>query len=364
MTVGIYLHIPFCENICDYCDFYSVIADGHDQDRYVQAVQQELIDRSFTSDIVDTIYFGGGNPGLLTPKQILQLIQTIRDHYPLAKELEVTLESNPENSSEEKLLAYSMAGINRISFGVQTYDQRLLDVLGRRRISDPQAIICAAVKTFPQVSLDFILGIPGQTIESLREDLNRIPKEVGHLSIYDLTIYQNTRLANRINHGTLQLNSEAVGEALENVLHERLPQLGLCQYEVSNFAKNGQQSKHNLHYWHADDYLGVGAGASSTWEGQRITNSALGPYLSGKRTADIESLSMATQKLEWAMMNLRLTEGFLRESYIVKFGKDIVDDFAKAFETMAEHFIVSKDQIALTKRGRQLHHTVLTEFVP
>jgi oxygen-independent coproporphyrinogen-3 oxidase len=362
-TVGAYIHIPFCESKCDYCDFYSIVTGNRERENYVLALQKEISSQSSNAEIIDTIYFGGGNPGLLLPEQVSRILQTIQQSFALSKNPEITLECNPESINGAGLKELRQAGINRISFGVQTFSRTLLERLGRKRSKDPAAIISEAMTLFSRVSLDFMVGIPGQTIADLQEDLRLIPLGIGHLSIYDLTLYPETRLAERVEQGLVFENTEEENEALDVDLLEALRSRGYFQYEVSNFSKPTQQSKHNLHYWHYDDYRAFGAGAVSSWKGLRTTNSKLESCLQGKTVAQHEELSVPTQKLEWLMMNLRLTEGFERSRYLSRFGVDAVEEYHSAFTKQQAFFSIQKDRIALTPQGLRFHHTILSEFI-
>ncbi len=363
MTVGAYIHIPFCENKCDYCDFYSIVASEEERKDYIQALLGDIIRNADKSAIIDTIYFGGGNPGLLLPHDVNQLIQAMDEHYLLDVNPEITLECNPTSVSEATLKAFHRAGINRLSLGVQSFNGNLLATLGRQRSKYPDDIIAIAVSIFPRVSLDLMLGIPGQTIQNVKEDLSRIPKDIGHLSLYELTVYPKTRFSDHIKKGLICLNTDEESEGVERFFVESLQGQGFSQYEVSNFSKQDQQSKHNLHYWHYDDFKGFGAGAVSSWKGARYFNTKLPQYMQGVICDEREDLPESTQKLEWLMMNLRLTDGFERKRYRARFGLDVLEDFSSIFEEQAEWFRLSPDSIALTSKGLLFHHNVLSAFV-
>ncbi len=363
MTVGAYLHIPFCDSKCDYCDFYSIVAGKKERDAYVQYLLGDIKKRTDKQTTIDTVFIGGGNPGLLLPQQLEGILEALDEHYLLDEKAEITLECNPESVNEATLRAFRQAGINRLSLGVQSFNESLIQTLGRQRSNPPDELIAAAVSIFPRVSLDLMIGIPAQTRQTLQDDLNRIPKGIGHLSVYDLTLYPETRFAHRVESGAVRLNSDEENEEMEAFLIEQLHAEGFVQYEVSNYAKPDQASRHNLHYWHYDDYRGFGAGAVSSWKGVRYTQAKLPACLLGENCEQQEILSEATQKLEWLMMNLRLTNGFERQRFQERFGLDVIEDFSKEFDELAQWFVITPRQIALTPKGSRFHHTVLSAFV-
>ncbi len=283
---GLYLHIPFCEHKCLYCDFYSIAPDGSRTDyetlisRFLSALNREAVSRAQDPQFreqFDTVFFGGGTPSLLSPSNIDQILRSLRSHYQISDEAEVTLETNPGTVDAEKLRAFRKAGINRLSIGIQSFYEDDLNFLTRIHSAN-QARECvngAAQAGFDNISIDLIFALPGQTLErwesNLRQALELRPK---HLSCYSLIVEPTTPLARLVEAKQVTPLSPEADNELYQFTIDFLEERGYEQYEVSNFALPGFRSRHNTNYWNHTNYLGLGPSAHSFWNGKRWWNLA------------------------------------------------------------------------------------------
>jgi oxygen-independent coproporphyrinogen-3 oxidase len=272
--LGLYVHIPFCSSICNYCNFNRSLFDAALKDRYVRALEAE-IRRTGKVEAADTVFFGGGTPSLLEPSEIGALIAACRESFTLSADAEITLETNPETSTLERMTAFRAAGINRVSFGVQSFREEELRRLGRLHSADRarQAVGEARAAGFDNVSLDLMMWLPQQTTDHWRATVEQlIEVNPDHASLYLLELYPNAPLKEDMARGGW---SQAPDEdAAEMYLWslERLEREGYRQYEISNVARPGRESLHNLKYWRDGEWLGFGCGAHSTRSGVRWKN--------------------------------------------------------------------------------------------
>ncbi len=260
-TYTVYIHIPYCKQKCRYCGFLSNLPENDEINRYVKAVKSEIsMYRLFLSDRhVKSMYIGGGTPSLLNQEQLGELIESLRSNLLITDNVEATVELNPESVTREKLKALHGLGINRISIGVQSFDNKILNTLGRIHTVDEaaNAIELSRSAGFKNINIDIIYGIPSQDIEKEFKGIREINPE--HVSLYYLTIEQGTPLA--VDKTFKQKMNDDIFEQLYTNIHNRLTDIGYVHYEVSNFAKEGFQSLHNNNYWERGDYLGIGSGA-------------------------------------------------------------------------------------------------------
>ncbi len=309
--LGIYVHLPFCAVKCPYCDFYSGPFRKGAAEAYAEAVCQEMRLYAGKHLQADTLYFGGGTPSLLEPALLGKILRTARACLGLLPSAEISMEANPNTVTPARLKGYLQEGVNRISFGVQSGNARELMALGRRHTAaQAEQAVCWAKKVgFPSISIDLMLGIPEQTKASLEDSLalaERLPLD--HLSVYLLKVEESTPLAG----SPLLERCAGEDELAEMYLHmaERLEGLGYFQYEISNFARPGQESRHNLKYWEAASYLGFGAAAHSFWEGKRFANP---PDLAAYTAHPGEGRLMLEERVcaaeEYLLLGLRLTKG-------------------------------------------------------
>ncbi len=359
---GIYIHIPFCKSKCPYCDFYSFKADEKTKDSYLTAVLSCLEKyRVKITDNVDTIYFGGGTPSFFGGERIKKVLTYIKDNYSVTESAEITVECNPSSVDEVLVRNLSEAGVNRISMGMQSaVDEERLS-LGR--VSDKERIR-DCIKLFrhrgiDNISLDLMLGIPYQTKESLKESIDFVcSTDVKHISAYMLKIEEDTEFHRIRDRLTLPDEDEVCDLYLYAA--DELGKAGYKQYEISNFSKEGFESRHNLKYWHCEEYLGIGPSAHS--------------FLGGKRfyfERDFEDFLKGTpptpdgdggDEEEYIMLALRLTEGLCKDKYKERFGKDIDQKLIKKAITLEKEGLVTvtQDSISLTVKGFLVSNSVIS----
>lgn len=353
-SLGIYLHVPFCERVCPYCDF-AVVATRRlaraDEERYVAALLGELEARAalFAGRRLDTIYFGGGTPALLRPESIARLVAALRQAFP-GSPREITLEANPSTIERERLPAFRAAGVDRLSLGVQSFDDRTLKRLGRAHRAEAvlRTLAAARAAQFENVSLDLIVGAPGQTLREVELDLEAaLAFGPEHLSAYALTLEPATPFALAVAAGRLVVSEDdLVAEMLERS-HARLEAAGLARYEVSSWAQPGRESLHNQRYWRRAAVLALGVGAHSTEPatpaapfGARSANErSLPAWLArieaGEGAASTrETLDAATARGEAAFLALRTRQGLDAVQFAAEFGAPPRHFFAAAIEAL------------------------------
>jgi oxygen-independent coproporphyrinogen-3 oxidase len=321
---GIYVHWPFCLSKCPYCDFNSHVRhEKPDEPRFAAAIARELVHAAAMTGprTVDSIFFGGGTPSLMSPQTVEQILQAIASHWTLSPSIEITLEANPTSVEAERFRGYRAAGVNRVSLGVQSLNNDSLKFLGRLHTAEEALkAVNVARKNFPRTSFDLIYSRPGQTPAAWREELSRALAEGSeHLSIYQLTIEPETPFEALFKKGNLKIPNDEQGRALWDVTQEVCDAAGLSAYEISNHAKAGAECRHNLVYWRYGDYVGVGPGAHGrlgTGDARRATMTEKHPERWLARVEQDEHglvvndlVSRSEQADEYLLMGLRLREG-------------------------------------------------------
>ena len=327
--LGLYIHIPFCKSKCIYCDFYSLPSSEEKMDRYVSALCRQLAEIAprAAAHEVDTVYFGGGTPSWLGEKRLRQILKTVEKRYRLAKKPEVTLEANPDSAGDWKVLrALRRAGFNRLSLGVQSADDEQLKILGRPHTfaQAEEAAAAARRAKIKNLSLDLIYGLPGQTLESWKETLEKAAAlSPEHLSCYGLKVEEGTPLRDMLE--TLDLPDDDAQADMYLWTVERLEELGYRQYEISNFAKPGYESRHNLKYWTLGEYAGFGPGAHSDLGDVRyayirdLDAYCLGVEAQGDILSENERIPPRERDVEYLMLGLRLAKGVSRQEFEYRF---------------------------------------------
>lgn len=316
---GIYIHIPFCVTRCAYCDFFST-TQLDKREAYIRAVQKELRMRSNYlphDSIIRSVYFGGGTPSLLRGEDISALLQQIADLYPLSEEAEITLEANPSDLSESYLNTLSETGVNRLSIGIQSFNDGLLHLMQRRHdaLTAKLCVKMAKVYGFRNISIDLIYGLPAQTLTQWQDDLSdAVSLDVQHISTYCLTYEKQTQFGKMIAEGKLKETDEDLANRMYETANQVLTSAGFRHYEVSNFCRSGYQSRHNSSYWNNVPYLGLGAGAHSYDGMSRQWNVAhLQQYMEAIRMGVLpyerEVLSKTDLYNERVMLSLRTDNG-------------------------------------------------------
>lgn len=309
--LGIYIHVPFCGKKCDYCDFYSVSFNKNYAEEYVNAVLRNIRHYSDNFCTIDTIYFGGGTPSLLTPHQISCIISEIGKCFVLDSNAEITLETNPNTVSEQKLRELRNAGVNRISFGVQSMNNDELKLLGRSHSEEraEKAVTDANNAGFKNISCDLMISLPYQTEEKLEYSIKRFAElPIQHVSAYILKIEENTPFFSNGVDKICPDEDESAELYMKTV--ELLENVGFMQYEVSNFAKKGFESRHNSRYWKCLDYIGIGPSAHSCYKGKRFAVARdLDSFLKNNVQQTVVTDDAPCGFEERAMLALRLKEG-------------------------------------------------------
>ncbi|WP_404292334.1 radical SAM family heme chaperone HemW [Cytobacillus kochii] len=376
MIQAAYLHIPFCEHICHYCDFNKVFLKGQPVDEYLQYLDKEMEITMNSSDYAPfkTIFVGGGTPTALNEKQLATFLESIRKRLPLAGQYEFTFEANPGDLSYEKLKLLYDYGVNRLSLGVQTFNDQLLEKIGRvHRAKDVYQSVESAKKAgFKNMSIDLIYSLPTQTMADFQETLTTsFQLDVQHYSAYSLIIEPKTVFYNLMRKGKLHTPGEDVEAAMYELLMEKMKENGFEQYEISNFSKPGFESKHNLTYWNNEAYFGFGAGAHSYVEGYRRSN--YGPLKKYMEPLDQNELPIMDkhevtkkEKMEEEMfLGLRKTQGVSMKAFKDKYNIEIMEIFREELLAHEQKSLleIQGDSIQLTKQGRLLGNEVFQSFI-
>ena len=376
--LGLYLHIPFCSSICNYCNFNRGLFDAAVKDRYVEALERE-IRLSADGTAADTIFFGGGTPSLLEPAEIGRLIAACRESFQVAADAEVTLETNPETSSPERMERFREMGINRISFGVQSFREEELRRLGRIHSADRarQAVGEARAGGITNISLDLMMWLPQQTRSDWQSNVEAlIDVDPEHASLYLLELYPNAPLKEDMARaGWSQAPDDDAAEMYLWAL-ERLEGAGYAQYEISNVARPGRASRHNLKYWQDGEWLGFGCGAHSTRRGVRWKNvSSTGDYishLSGNPgsvriglVAERREMDAREQLEDALFTGIRLTEGVDLEAIARRYGVDVWTEYGMALQPFVVAGMVRLEgqRLSLSRNGMLVANEIMQVFV-
>lgn len=347
---GLYLHIPFCESRCYYCDFYSSTYKGN-RSLLLTSIEKELVDRKhYLKELVRTIYLGGGTPSQLTLEELSTLLQTVYDNYDCAVE-ELTMEVNPEDLSADYLEGLKSLGVSRLSIGIQSFNDADLKQINRRHTAQKaiEMVRLAQQIGFDNISIDLIYGLPQQTLTGWKVNIQQaIDLNVQHISAYSLTFEEGTMLTKMRDRGEIQEADEELSFEMFKLLRHTLSENGYVPYEISNFALPGYESKHNSSYWNYVPYLGVGPSAHS-FDGQsrrwNVANSRL--YISKMAEGDTyyntETLDNFTRYNEYVMTGLRKKEGVDIAVLENLFGKDLKDYFLRMIDTYIKEGKVIKE---------------------
>lgn len=371
---GIYVHWPFCARKCPYCDFNSHVRSQIDEDGWREATIREIEGTAASMPggrpTVSTIFFGGGTPSLMHGRTVESILGAVARLWPLAPDVEVSLEANPASADTERFRDYRAAGVNRLSLGIQALNDRDLEFLGRlHSVADARAALAIAMQTFPRVSLDLIYARPGQTVPQWRGELDEaISFGTSHLSLYQLTIEPETPFASLHRSGSLRMPGEDAAAALFEVTHERTSAAGMPAYEISNHARPGAEARHNLLYWRYGSYAGIGPGAHGRLhnDGEVV---ATANEKQPERWRDMvmrRGLGIAERRTvphkeaarEHLLMNMRLSEGLDVESYHDRWGTELDLESIRGLER--EGLVRFSDgKLAATERGRLVLNSVI-----
>ena len=371
-----YIHIPFCSHICYYCDFNKVFIEGQPVDEYVDLLVREMQLRAKAHPIspLETLYIGGGTPSTLTPKQLATLFEGIHRYLPLEKNCEFTMELNPDDGQMERLEVMKEYGVNRISMGVQSFNDELLKKIGRKHSKKTvlETIGNARKLGFENISIDLIFRLPQQTIQDFEDSLKiAMDLDLPHYSIYSLILEQKTVFYNLMRQGKLPLPTQDEEADMFQLAMDSMESFGRHHYEISNYALPGFESRHNLHYWKADEYLGFGAGAHGYLNQERYQN--CGPiqhYLELLRNFELpilqkDVLSKKSQIEEFMFLGLRKMSGVSNLEFKRRFGRNIDDIYQEIIEELLEQELIqlTTEGIALTHKGKFLGNNVFQAFL-
>jgi oxygen-independent coproporphyrinogen-3 oxidase len=374
-AAGLYVHIPFCSSRCSYCDFATGIYQSELAAAYVFALAREIRSSAYNGANVDTIYFGGGTPSLLSPAQLDHLLSTLHDTFKIDAASEITLEINPGSADPEKLRAFRSLGINRASFGAQTFADAELAKLGRSHCAADTLKTFADLRRagFANVSFDLIAGLPGQTLEGWRRNISQA-LELGpeHLSFYLLEVHSGTPLAEHIRRGIQPEPDDDLAGVMYQWMLEQASEAGYEHYEISNLCRPGFHSRHNVKYWIAEPYYGFGCSAHSydgqlrRWSNQRDVLKYVQMIESHQSPiVEEQQLTPVDVRAEALFLGMRLMQGVDMHRYRESFGVDLRDEHGAELDRFCKAGLVEfdGDLIRLTRNGALLSNEVFAAFV-
>lgn len=372
-SIGLYVHIPFCQKKCIYCDFNSYDDKAIYEDAYIDALIKEL---KYYSDQQSynfkTIFIGGGTPTIINPENIAKIMKTIEKN--IEREAEITIECNPGTVDKAKIDIYKAIGINRISVGLQAWQDELLNTIGRihKREDFLRSFSLFRSSGFNNINVDLMFSLPGQSLNMWLETLDNVCRlGVEHISCYSLIVEENTPIHSLIKSGILNAPDEDMDRDMYKAAKTVLRNYGLKQYEISNFAKEGFCCEHNLIYWKNKEYAGVGAGGHSKIDGKRFWNfSGLDEYIKniGERKAAVEGnedISIREDMWETIILGLRLNSGIGISDFNAKYGINFIEEYGNALSKLIKDslIVVQDDRVRLTAKGQDLSNRVFVEFM-
>ena len=365
--LGIYVHIPFCKQKCYYCDFVSYSNKDSCIKEYIEAVQSEIKNYKLKEYIVTTIYIGGGTPSYIKSEYIKKIIETIRSNFEIDKKCEIT---------KPKLQQYKQFGINRLSIGLQTTNNKLLKQIGRIHTYEEfvETYEDAKYVGFNNINVDLIIGIPNQTLEEVKKEMEQILKlNPNHISVYSLIVEEGTPLEKMIQEGKYKLPDEELERKMYWYVKKYLEQNGYNHYEISNFAKTGKESKHNQNCWEQKEYIGVGAAAHTYLDNVRYSNiENVEKYISNIKDKKYlinriiqEKQNLEERQKEYMLLGLRKINGISIKKFKNKFGENPIYIFRKELEKLEKMKLIQidGDEIKLTNKGIDLANIAWQEFV-
>lgn len=366
-----YVHIPFCTQICYYCDFSKVFIKNQPVDGYLAHLLQEF--HSYDIQKLRTLYIGGGTPTALSASQLEVLLEGLTKNLDLSMLEELTIEANPGDLDEDKIAVLKDSAVNRVSLGVQTFDDKMLKKIGRSHTEKDiyENIDRLKLAGFDNISIDLIYALPGQTMEQVKDNVAKaIALDIPHMSLYSLILENHTVFMNRMRRGKLPLPKEELEAEMFEYIIAELERAGFVHYEISNFSKQGFESRHNLMYWDNAEYYGIGAGASGYVDGVRYKNH--GPirhYLKaveeGSARINEEHLSQREQMEEEMFLGLRKKSGVSMVRFEEKFERSFQELYGDIVKDLIQQGLmqVDGDRVRMTKRGLFLGDTVAERFI-
>lgn len=378
--IGVYIHIPFCMKKCFYCDFVSYANKEDMIEKYIKALEKEIKIKAEENKLlkINTIYIGGGTPSFIESKHIVYIINAIKESFNVKENAEITIEVNPRTVTKNKLEDYIKCGINRISIGLQTTNNELLKQIGRIHTYEQflETYNLIRMVGFNNINVDLMLALPNQTIKDLEDSLNKvIMLKPEHISVYSLILEEKTKLYDLVESGKLELLDENIEREMYWKVKNVLEQNGYKHYEISNFAKQGYESKHNLNCWNQEEYLGIGLAAHSYLHSKRYSNTEnLEQYIN--KLLDEEGIkndivtvheeqTLEDKQKEYMLLGLRKIEGVKISDFKNKFVQNPIYVCRKELDKLVKEDLiqVEDNNIKLTKKGLDLANLVFEEFV-
>ena len=377
---GVYVHIPFCVHKCNYCDFLSFPGTGDAHMEYTKAVLQEIEGLDEDKRQVDSLFFGGGTPSAIDSSLIVSMVEALKNKFSFSKDAEITIECNPGTLTDEKASDYIRCGINRISFGLQSTDNKVLKMLGRIHTYEDftQSLDIARRAGFTNISADIMSALPGQSVNDYVNTLNTVAGlGLQHISAYSLIVEEDTHLYNHLKDYP-PLPDEDAERNMYHVTEDILAGAGFYRYEISNYAKPGFESRHNKSYWELTDYIGLGLGASGFYKGKRYSNTSdYKTYIDGTAKGgasfirEVEESSVKDRIEEYMFLGLRKMEGVSYSEFLKIFGQDIHSIYADVISKGIKQGLLEEYNnpaeggvyLKLTSYGIDVSNTVMSEFI-
>lgn len=383
--IGIYVHMPFCKQKCYYCDFVSFVNKEEFINRYIETLKKEIDSYKLDDYNISTIYIGGGTPSIIPSNKIEELLnyikEKIKNNQTKWEDIEITIELNPGTVNKTKLEKYKEIGINRLSIGLQSTNNKLLKEIGRIHTFEEflEAYNNAREAGFENINVDLMIGLPNQTIQDIKETLNKIVElNPTHISVYSLIVEEGIKIETLLNNGKLKLPDEELERQMYWYVKDTLELNGYNHYEISNFAKKGKESKHNLNCWEQKEYIGIGIAGYSYLNNIRYGNTSnLKKYIEVENFKNSEELknneiriideiqTLEDRKKEYMLLGLRKIEGVSIQKFKEKYIENPIFLFRKELEKLIneELVIIDGDKIRLTNKGLDLANIVWEEFV-
>ncbi len=383
--LGIYIHIPFCKRKCFYCDFISYTGYSENSE-YIEAIKKEIETYKLNDYIVTSIYIGGGTPSYINSFYIESILKNIRERFNLSEDCEITIEVNPGTVTFEKLKTYKKCGINRLSIGLQTVDNELLKLIGRIHTYEEFINTYKMAKEigFENMNIDLIIGIPNQTLEDIKKEIEKIINlRPSHISTYSLIVEEGTKLAEMLDEASnskgmlngkrFELPSEETERKMYWYIKNKLEELGYNHYEISNFAIKGKESRHNVNCWKQKEYIGLGVAAHSYLDKVRYSNiESVESYVKNIKNGKIllnriiqETQNLKDMKKEYMLLGLRKIDGISIKDFKYKFSENPIFIFRNELNKLQNEELIEidGDNIKLTNKGIDLANLVWQEFI-
>jgi len=381
MSFSLYIHIPYCESKCPYCDFNSYAVKGWPEAEYAQALVAEMrryaAQPPWAGSTLRTVFFGGGTPSLFQPSSLARVLEEAERLFGIEADAEISAEANPGTVDFARLRGMREAGLNRISFGAQSFNPATLQFLGRIHSADQTvtAVHQAREAGFGQLNLDLIFAVPGQSMDDVACDIDRaVALRPDHISAYNLTFEEGTAFGAALKAGRMRQLPEERQAAMYAMVRRELPRNGYTMYEISNYARPGCEARHNLTYWRGQSYLGIGAGAHSyaadgpagrRWWNERLPTIYIErARKQGTAQAGGEDLDAAISAAEFAFLNLRLLEGLELRRFVERFGIAFEERFPQTGRLFEGGLLLREGgRVRLSERGLELADSVFAEFL-